>query len=90
MSDSPLGRGKGRQALGWVIARGQRNPPRRSATAVAPRHPSEGGDFQESFSYCLGGARSDENSVPLGWIIRSGSLNRSRQPLKASPSFPLW
>jgi hypothetical protein len=36
----PLGRGKGRQALGWVIAGGQRSPLRRSATAVAPRAPS--------------------------------------------------
>ncbi len=37
MSDSPLGRGKGRQALGWVIARGQRNPPRRSAPPLRRR-----------------------------------------------------
>ena len=27
---------------------GETNPPRRSATAVAARHPSDGGDFQES------------------------------------------
>ena len=53
MVDSPLGRGKGRQALGWVIARGQRTPPRRSATAVAPVKasqaftPSQGENFQE-------------------------------------------
>ena len=56
MSDSLLGRGKGRQALGWVTARGQRNPPCRSATAVAPVKasqaftPSNGGKFHGSFS----------------------------------------
>src|SRR5262245_31741185 len=36
--ESPLGRGKRRQALGWVVA-GKRYPPRRSATAVASAPP---------------------------------------------------
>jgi len=42
--DSPLGRGKGRQALGWVVEQGT-DPPRRNATAVAARHPSKEGIF---------------------------------------------
>ena len=33
-NESPLGRGKGRQALGWVVEQGT-DPPRRNATAVA-------------------------------------------------------
>jgi len=33
------------------------DPPRRCATTVASRHPSEGGDFQESFH--TAGARCD-------------------------------
>jgi len=40
-----LGRGEGRQALGWVVEQGT-YPPRRYATAVAPRHPSEEGTFR--------------------------------------------
>ena len=40
--ESPPGRGKGRQALGWVVVYGT-DPPRRFATAVASRHPSREG-----------------------------------------------
>ena len=36
------GRGKGRQALGWVL-RAERHPPRRFDAI-----PSDGGDFQEA------------------------------------------
>ncbi len=39
---SPLGQGGTSGGLDGVT-----NPPRRSATAVAARHPSDGGDFQE-------------------------------------------
>ena len=44
-SDSPLGRGKGRQALGWVIAGGQRNPPGAPVKASQAFTPCDGGDF---------------------------------------------
>jgi len=54
---SPLGRGKGRQALGWVADSKQRPTPSGCATTVVARplalrdrcrcasHPSPGGDF---------------------------------------------
>jgi hypothetical protein len=38
MSNSPLGRGKGRQALGWVVARGSQNP----TPALCATPPKEG------------------------------------------------
>jgi len=36
-NDSPFGRGKGRQALGWVVASKRRPTPSGCATAVAAR-----------------------------------------------------
>jgi len=41
-AESPLGRGKGRQALGWAVEQGTKTHP------GAARHPSDGGDFQKS------------------------------------------
>ena len=41
---------------------GETNPPRRSATAVAPRHPSEEGISKE---FSCRGATFDEKAVPV-------------------------
>ena len=40
--ESPPGRGKRRQALGWVVVR------ETIPTPALARHPSEGGDYQRS------------------------------------------
>jgi hypothetical protein len=37
MADSPIGRGKGQQALGWVVIKGQRSPPRSSVPPLPKR-----------------------------------------------------
>jgi hypothetical protein len=45
-AESPLGRGKGRQALGWAVEQGTKTHP------GAARHPSDGGDSEERTHRC--------------------------------------
>ena len=76
----PLGRGKGRQA--WV-GRGVNGPPRRFATAVAVRHPSQGGDFQESRPCCSAAPPRMKMASPLGQGGTSGGFEGRKKPTPA-------
>jgi len=67
MSDSPLERGKGRQALGWVIARGQRNP-----TPALRANPPKEGIFR----------RAARSSAAREWGPESGNQNVAQKQEK--------
>ncbi len=60
------------------------NPPRRSATAGASRHPSEGGDFQRSSH--IAGARCDVDKKNVGCV----ALFRRTLPIRKKNLPGLW
>ena len=79
MVRSPPGRGKGPQALGWVEQ--QRTPPRRSATAWSllktppSRHPSQGGDFQETGSHRADRPYAEQRCLCRAWAALKKPLD---------------
>jgi hypothetical protein len=74
-----------------------RDPPRRFATAVAPRHPSDGGDFPGSFS-CrvaaqhlmkIGQQSPTHTNHSVGLVTPSPIENWQFESLSLEFSFPL-